>query len=236
VYLVWIDKLLKIEFLRQIPYFAELDAANPSLLELAKFAREEKYERGQLIFMEGEMCQGLYYLFEGQIRIFKSEPGGREQILRIVGAGETFNEVALLDGKSLPASAEALTNSIVWLIPTEAVLKLLDLEPKVARAIMMNLANQLRQLTDLVAEISLKQVTARIARLLLEQAQSSPILGIGISKNVTSQFTQQQMASMAGTVREMVGRALRTLQKAGAIKAYRGHIIILDQDKLKRFL
>jgi CRP-like cAMP-binding protein len=228
--------MIKPDLLRKISYFAGLEQAGDTLAQLAKLTLEEKYEKGQLLYLEGDRCRGLYYLVEGQVRIFKSSPEGRELTLQLVSPGQTFNEVAVLDGAPVPASAEATENSLLWLIPTEIVLKLLESEPAVARAIVNDLASRMRQLTMLVGELTLKQVTARVARILLSQVEQGSILGIGISNQLTTQMTQQQMAAMAGTVREMVGRALRTLQKAGAIEARRGYIIIKDAVKLQTFL
>ncbi len=228
--------MVKTEFLRRISYFAGLERAGDVLASLAKATLEERYERGKLLYLEGDAGRGLYYLVEGQVRMFKSSPDGRELTLELIGPGQTFNEVAVLDGAPTPTSAEALEASLVWLIPTEIVLHLLETEPTVARAVVNDLASRMRHLTMLVGELSLKQVTARVAKILLSQVEQGAILGVGISNQLTTQMTQQQMASMAGTVREMVGRALRTLQKSGAIEPRRGYIIIKDAAKLQTFL
>jgi CRP/FNR family transcriptional regulator len=222
----------KIEVLQQLPYFAILEQTNPALLALAETMFAEKYEPNQLLFLEGELCRGLYYLATGRVRIFKSEPNGREQVLRIAEAGTTFNEVPVFDGGLVAANAATLETSLVWVIPTEAILTLLAREPQISQMVIRTLATRLRYLTSLVGEISLKQVTARVARILLYQVEQEPILG----KAISNQLTQQQMAAMAGTVREMVGRALRTLQKSGAIEAKRGHISIKDVNKLRTFV
>lgn len=222
--------------LQTIPYFAELAADNPVLTVVARDMVEERYEANQVIFLESEPFRGLFYVVEGRVRIYKSEPSGREQVLNIVMPGATFNDVPLFDGKSVPANAAALEPSLVWIIPTATMRFVLDSEPQVAQAANRILAARLRQLTTLIGEISLKQVTARVAKILVSQVEQEAILGTGISTAITNQLTQQQMAAMAGTVREMVGRALRTLQKQGAIEARRGHIIITDMEKLRTFL
>ena len=220
---------------RLMPYFKDL--TDLSLLkEVAQAVKVESYERGQILFLEGDICRGLYYLASGQIRIFKSGAGGREQVLQLVNAGQTFNEVPVLDGESVPTSADALEPSLIWIVPTTLMLELIQREPLVARAILGDLASRLRYMTHLAGELSLKQVTARVAGILISQVEQEAILGIRISNKLTAQLTQQQMAAMAGTVREMVGRALRTLQKAGAIEPRRGHIIIKDVAKLQTFL
>lgn len=228
--------MLKTEALIQIPYLAPLRQNQQILTKIAKTLIEESYDAGQILFLEGEPCKGAYFLVQGRIRIFKSEPGGKEQVLRIIPPKATFNEVPVFDGGTTPASAEALEPSTVWILPCEVVVELMEQEPLVSRTIIKILATRLRQLTALVAEISLKQVTARVARLLLDYAEEEAVLGAGVSNQIVGQLTQQQMAAMAGTVRDMVGRSLRTIQKAGAIEAKRGYIIIKDSNKLRTFI
>jgi CRP/FNR family transcriptional regulator len=225
----------KLQLIQRIPYFAELDQHNRALIELASASREERYEKEQILFLEGEVCRGMYYLVSGQARIFKSGTGGREQILRIAGPGSVFNDVPVLDGGPNPASVDALEACAVLILPTAAVQRLLDHEPAVVRAIMMNLASKLRQLTTLVGDISLKQVTSRVAKILLNQVEEGNHLESGLTNQVTTQMTQQQMAAMAGTVREMVGRALKTLESSGAIETRRSQVIIKDANKLEDF-
>jgi CRP/FNR family transcriptional regulator len=226
--------LLEITQLQQIRYFSALPNTSTALKELAIRSTIEYFEAEQLLFLEGDSCRGLYYLAAGQVRLFKSGPDGREQVMQILKAGATFNETAVLDGGCLPTSAEAVEASEVWILPVQPFLTLLEAESGVARAVLYKFAREMRQLTELVAAISLKHVTARVARILLEQVEQDSILGVGISNAVTAQLTQQQLAAMVGTVREMVGRALRTLQKAGAIEARRGHIIIKDVRLLQK--
>ncbi|HEX2910270.1 MAG TPA: Crp/Fnr family transcriptional regulator [Chloroflexia bacterium] len=228
--------MLKIEFLRKLPYFAGLEPDHQALAKLAAATVEEHYERGQLLFLEGETCRGLYYVQEGRVRVFKSGPEGKEQNLRLAGPGMTFNDVPVLDGGPNPASADALEPCTVWIVPTSAVQQLLDDEPEIAKAVIKIFANRMRHLTALIGDISLRQVTGRVARILLSQVEEDAIPGIGISNMVSSQMTQAQIASTAGTVREMVGRALKSMENAGAIEAHRGHIIIKDSQKLHSFL
>ncbi len=225
----------KLQLLQRIPYFVGLDKGNRALVELAIASKQERYEKEQVLFLEGDVCQGMYYLLTGQVRIYKSEPGGREQVLRIAGPGSIFNDVPVLDGGPNPASANTLEVCSILILPTQAIQKLLDQEPTVVRAIMMNLASKLRHLTILVGDISLKQVTSRVAKILLNQLEEGEKLESGLTEQVTTQITQQQIAAMAGTVREMVGRALKTLEVAGAIEAQRGRIIIKDTARLQGF-
>lgn len=224
--------MLYLKLLQKIPYFAGLEPEGNALNKLLASTIEVEFEEKQLLFLEGEPCQGLYFLIEGQVRIFKSGSRGKEQNLHLVGPGTTFNDVPALDGGVNPASAQALEPGSVLIISSSLFRELFETESVIARCVALNYAARLRQMTTLAADISLKHVTARIANILLHQTTQSSFPGDDLSSEVAAQLTQQQMAAMAGTVREMVGRSLRSMESSGAIEARRGHILIKDKAKL----
>ncbi len=224
--------MLYLKLLQKIPYFAGLEPEGNALNKLLASTIEVEFEEKQLLFLEGEPCQGLYFLIEGQVRIFKSGSRGKEQNLHLVGPGTTFNDVPALDGGVNPASAQALEPGSVLIISSSLFRELFETESVIARCVALNYAARLRQMTTLAADISLKHVTARIANILLHQTTQSSFPGDDLSSEIAAQLTQQQMAAMAGTVREMVGRSLRSMESSGAIEARRGHILIKDKAKL----
>lgn len=226
--------MLKPDLLKNISYFAHLPSE--SLQELAGQSVRQNYHRQQLIFLENEKTSGLYYLESGRVRLFTGSASGKEQNLRIVRPGAVFNLVAALDKQPNSTSAAALEEITVWHLPAAFFSRLLDREPSVARPILSELAAEVRHLTVLVNDLSLRQVTARVAKLLLAQTESSSVPGIGLSNLVSAEITQQEIATSIGTVREMVGRVLATMKKEGAIQARRGQIIILDRQRLAKFL
>ena len=118
---------LKHELLRSIFYFSGLDEA--TLKALARVAVRRRYDAGQMIFVEGEPCAGLFIVESGRVKIFKLSPGGREQILHIFGAGEGFNDVAVLDGGSNPANVMALEPTSVLVIDRPSMVDLLERYP-----------------------------------------------------------------------------------------------------------
>ncbi len=205
------------------PYFKTLNDAE--LAQLARALVERSYEKDEVVFIEGEPCQGLYIVREGTVRIFKLSPEGREQILTYVQPTGSFNEVAVFDGGPNPANVSAVERTTVWILPRDAIIDLIKRRPDVALAIIQNLGIRLRHLVGLVEDLSLRQVSARLAKLLLETAsgQRRPL-------------TQQEMAARLGTVREMIGRSLRTLESRGFIKIERGRIVILDREGLEKML
>jgi CRP/FNR family transcriptional regulator len=218
--------------LRQVPYFADLDAAG--LARIEERLVERRYERGHAVFMEGGACQGLYVVRAGRVRIYKVSPEGREQVLMVAGAGETFNEVPNFDGGANPASAEALEPSVLYLLPKADLLSIVETEPVVARAIMRVFASHLRHLTVLVEDLSFRNVTSRVAKILLGQVQRAEAPGRAPVEAGArpARLTQQQMAAMAGTAREVVGRALKALEQQGIIRVERGRVVVVSPERL----
>lgn len=212
--------------LRQVPYFADLDEAGLSRIE--ERLVERRYERGKVVFMEGGPCQGLYVVRSGRLRIFKVSAEGREQVLMVAGPGETFNEVPNFDGGANPATAETLEPSVLYLLPKNDLLSIVETEPVVARAIMRVFASHLRHLTALVEDLSFRNVTSRVAKILLTQVQRT-----GADPDTRPpRLTQQQMAAMAGTAREVVGRALKALEQQGVIRVERGRVVVVSPERL----
>jgi len=207
--------------LRSVPYFAGLP--DEALAEVRRMAIGRSYDRGDIISLEGERCEGMYVVHAGRVRVFKTSPEGREQVLTVVGPGESFNDVPVFDHGPNPASAEALEPTTVCLLRRDDIEALLTRHPAFAAAVIKVFAARLRQLTGLVEDLSFKRVTGRVAKILLTQA-SQPQAG---------RLTQQQMAAMAGTAREVVGRALKALEQDGIIRMDRGRIVILDRRRLE---
>lgn len=215
------------EFLATIPYFADLKQAE--IDRLSKAAREHSFDRGELLFLEGEPCLGLYVVKNGQVRIFKTSPDGKEQVLTIARTGDTFNDVPIFDGGPNPASASALERSAVFIIPKEGILTLIGDCP-LAISILKGFARRLRHLTMLVEDLSFRRVVSRLAKILLASAVPADTAA------PPHRFTQQEMAAMVGTARDVVGRALRDLERQGAIKMEGRRIIVINSKKLREIV
>lgn len=217
--------------LAKLAYFAELDAEQRRNLS-AQTARQN-FDAGEVLFLEGEACAGLYIVVTGLVRIFKTSVGGKEQVLRYMGPGDSFNEVPVFDGGTNPASAVASEASEVLVLPRTAVMDLIERYPPLARTVVSVLGMRLRHLVMLVEDLSFRQVTGRVVRILLQP--SAPHEGVGAGTSQRARITQQEIAEMAGTSREVVARALRALEDAGAIEIHRGDIRIVDPAKLLAF-
>ncbi len=215
------------EFLRTLPYFSKL---RPDEVErLVKDTGERRFDRGDILFLEGELCPGLYVVKEGRIRIFKTSPDGKEQVLTVAGPGATFNDVPVFDGGPNPASAEALEPGSVYIVAKEAIVSLISSCP-MALSLLRGFAARLRQMTGLVEDLSFRKVVSRLAKVLLESVPASRAAA------PPPRLTQQEMAAMVGTARDVVGRALRDLEREGAIRIEGRQIIIANSKKLRDLL
>ncbi|HYK86989.1 MAG TPA: Crp/Fnr family transcriptional regulator [Ktedonobacteraceae bacterium] len=215
-----------VEVLRKISFFATLEQND--LQHVAAMTMERHYERGDIILLEGEKGGALHYVYSGRVKVFKTSPEGREQVLRLIAEGNTFNDVPALDGGENPASASAMEPSTVYVIRRADLQALIRSRPEVASAVVQTLANALRHLVTLVEDLSLRHVTARVAKLLLEQEET---LQLGEQKG--HRLTQQEMAAIVGTAREVVGRALKELEATGAIAVRQGRVVVLDREQLR---
>lgn len=215
-----------IEVVHQIPLFVTL--SRDELVHVSAMAIERHYERGDIILLEGEMGGALHYVQNGLVKVFKTSPEGKEQVLRLIGEGHTFNDVPVLDGGPNPASAEAMEASDVYIMRRVDLRELILTRPEVAEAVVQTLASALRHLVVLVEDLSLRHVTARVAKILLDQETIR-----GETSQQGYRLTQTEMAAMAGTAREVVGRALKVLEAAGAIKMRQGRVVVLNHERLR---
>ncbi|HEX5480450.1 MAG TPA: Crp/Fnr family transcriptional regulator [Dehalococcoidia bacterium] len=210
--------------LSNIPYFARLTPEQRT--NVLRSARHIHAAAGQTLFVDGEPCSGMYIVMQGLVKLFKTSADGKEQVVRHMSAGDTFNEVPVFDGSPNPVSAAAVEPSNLIVLSRETMLAALREYPAVAEAVVQVFASRLRHLVALVEDLSFRQVTARVARIVLQSV--SPHEGVGAGVGGRVRVTQREIAEMAGTSREVVARALKALEDAGAIDARRGEIQIVD--------
>jgi CRP/FNR family transcriptional regulator len=213
----------RIELLRSLPYFRPLDEG--TLASIATVTVRRLYQPDEVIFLEGEPCAGLFAVHSGHVKIYKVSPEGREQILTIIGPRDSFNDVAVFDGGPNPANAQAMDATEVCVIERPALVRLFDRYPKLAQAVVAVLAARCRMLVGMVEDLSLRSVTGRLAKLLLDQAAQG---------QDAVPLTRQQMAARLGTIREMVSRALRELEDEGLVSRDGRQIVIADRAALER--
>jgi len=218
----------KLNTLRKNPYFNELDDA--ALQEAAEFMHLREFERGEILFWEGEPCAGLHIIQQGSVKLYRLSPQGRQYIVRVLQEGETCNEVPVFDGGANPVNVEALEAARVWVIEPEVLRRLLISHPEFAQKVITNFSKNLRSLVRMVSEMAFYQVTHRLARLI------SQIPPDELSGESGSRLTQDQIAARLGTVREVVARSLRELERSGAIHVENRRIQVSDPEVLQQWV
>lgn len=209
--------------LRHIPVFA--GAAEEQLDALAGRAVLRRFLPGEVIFTEGEPSAGLWILGSGRVKAYKLSPDGDEYVLRIFGPGDTFNDLAALDGAPNAVSTSAITSATAWVIPAADFAAALEADHSLALAVIRGLVGRQRRLVAQVEDLALRPVTARLARFLLEQV-SDPTLA-------HPSVTRALIASHLATTSESISRSLRVLERAGAIRFDRHRIVIIDVAALR---
>ena len=216
-------------FLRSSPYFAELDSE--SLKVVQRCVRHASFSKNEIIFIEGEPAPKLYFVKSGRVKLYKTSDEGKEQVLRVIKGGDSFNEVSVFDGGPAPVSAEALEPTTVYHMNRADIFSILERHPTIALATVKVLAERLRHLTSVIEDLSFRHVTSRLAKLLLQYADHR---SAGTNSGLKERLTQQEMAAIIGTAREVVGRSLKALEKAGAIRIERHRIIICNTKLLEK--
>lgn len=193
------------------------------MADVARKVERCQFRPGEHIMYEGEQAPGLFFVRRGRVRLSRTAPDGREQVLAMVGAGENFNAVPLFDDRPNPSTARAMSPVHCLLLPRADLLELIRRHPDLALAALREMAGQLRDLVVLVEDLAFRSVRERMARQLIHEA------GEG-----TAVLTHQELAERTGTVREIAGRALRQLAQEGLVRLERGRVIVLDHAGLAK--
>jgi len=215
---------LRIKTLKGNPYFNDLPES--LLADIAAHTQLREYQRGEILLWEGDPCDGLHILEQGSAKIFRLSPQGRQYIVRILQEGDTFAEVPAFDGGMNPVNVEALETCRAWVIESDKLRVLVLAQPAFAQKILVNFGEMLRGMVRMVSEMAFYQVTHRLARLISElpdDAHRGP------------PWTQEQLAARLGTVREVVARSLKELERSGAIRIEDRRIHIADDGLLRQW-
>lgn len=188
------------------------------------------FASGTVLFVQDEPCAGVFIVVRGLVKIARVSPEGREQVLRYVTPGGSFNEVPVLDGGPNAATATAVEDTETLMISRAAMMALIAETPEFAASMVQSLAGRLRHLVELVEDLSFRHVSERVARVLLQAV--TPHVGVGAGADMRRRFSQREIAEMAGTSREVVARALKAIEASGAIAIDRGEITVVAPEKL----
>ena len=210
------------ELTQNIPYLAVLTEAQ--LEAVFQSAAARTFSTNEMIFLEGDRAAGLWLIEYGQVKIARINPDGDEYILHLLNAGDSFNDIAALENSINPANAMALSEVRCWMIPTDAIQHILETNPRAAKAAITMLTGRVHSLVQQLENLALYSVTARLARFLLQQAES-PVIEGGV--------TRMAIAAHLATTPETISRSLRSLEQNGAIRFNRHEIEIVRSDILR---
>jgi CRP-like cAMP-binding protein len=206
------------EELKRVEYFA---GCTPEEYDSLKdFITEEMVPKGGIFLFESEWSDYLYFVISGVVKVYKTSSDGKEQILHIVHEGESLNDVSTFDGGPNAASMLAMTPTSLYKMKKSDMQAILRNHPRIVMNVLKALASRVRRDSTLVSDLSFTQVTGRLAKVLLK-------LG-GEAADYWPKLTQQDLAAMIGTTREVVNRSLRVMEERGAIRLERHGVVVTN--------
>ena len=220
-----------VELLKSVALFADLEGEE--LERFSHVAVPRSFPAGTRVFHEGDSSDACYIVSDGNFRVTREHSDGRAITLATLGPGEIFGELAMLDGDSRSASAEALTDGELLALPANDVRSLLARHPEIALKLVAGLVRRLRAANVRLTKQSFQTVPSRVAGIL---AQLSREQGNGAGGEVTIRMNQTDLAQLAGTSRESVSRFLAELERAGVVRSGRGRVTVLDPPKLRNYI
>jgi CRP-like cAMP-binding protein len=225
--------------LSQFPILAGLDGQIQQAI--AERARERTYFAGQMIALAGESSQAVYLVAQGRLRSQRFSMEGREYVLHDLGPGECFNLASALDGGHNLSTVTATSDVVLYAISVADFRRILAQYPALSLALLSHLTRRVRHLSDAVEGLALYDVRIRLARCLLgytgrhnEGARASDDDASRRDWLCPSYLTQGELAAQIGTVRDVVGRTLRSFTREGLIRRERGRMVITDLAGLRR--
>lgn len=213
----------------QIPiendFFAGLDEMSLALLRRSLL--DKKILAGEAVIWEGDISQEMYIVKSGWLKVVKTSEKGREVILHLLRPGDIFNALAALVRFDNPATVIALDDSVLQSLSYGTMSSLLEQHPQFARQLLEKFAGRLQKMTELIGDLSLRSVEARLAELLINNAVDNVFIR-------QKWLTQSEMAALIGTVPDVLNRVLNHFVEEGYIELNRGHIKITNLRKLEK--
>jgi CRP-like cAMP-binding protein len=217
---------IDLEALKTIKYFVGLESSELELIKL--YMVRKTLEKGEILLVEGEWSDYLYFVISGMVKVYKSASNGKEQILRIATAGDSVNDVSTFDHRPSVASMIAMSDVTLYALCRNDLRILMHESSNLCLNIIQSLAGRVRHDSNLVEELSSYQVVTRLAKLLTgKYAGEETSVGLWLS--------QQNLAGMIGTSREVVNRSLKIMEKRGAIKLMPHRVVVVDKNILSEF-
>lgn len=218
------------ELLRALPLLAD-DLPPSDLRRLAGVVEERNAARGEAFFLAGQRAEGLFLLRSGEAKVVKRGVGGREQILYLVRPGRPIVEGLRLDGGAYPVDALAMRKASALLVRNEVLDELGERHPVVIKAMLNLRAHRADRMVELVGDLALRTVQARLASFLRSLSEARRLRGED-PLSFARELTTETVASRLGTVREEISRGLAQLERHGALEVAAESIQILDLVRL----
>ncbi len=218
------------DLLRKSPLFAGLK--DEDLRRIRSIAIPKKLVKKEVLFADGEEARGFYVILSGKVKLYKISSEGKEQILHIVAAPDAFAEAALFLGGTYPAFAEALTDTQLLFFPKRDFVQLIERNPQLSINMIVTLSQYLKRFTLLIEELSLKEVSSRMAKYLIDLSLKAAKEGKS-SNDVELDLSKTQLASKLGTISDTLSRTLAKMKAKRIIDVKRNRILILDRKGLE---
>ena len=219
------------DVLRQAPLFSGLDDDAAGALEASMSPLSLK--RGEVLFNEGDDGNQLYVVTEGKIKLGRTSPDGRENLLTIMGPSDMFGELSIFDPGPRTSTATTVTEVTVQSLSHEALTPVLSSHAEVALALLNQLAGRLRRTNEVVGDLVFSDVPGRVAKALLDLASRfGRKAEDGV--HVNHDLTQEELAQLVGASRETVNKALADFASRGWLRLEPRSVVILDLERLQR--
>ncbi len=209
--------------LREIPAFRNLSDEQIDILASIVIRRE--YAPGHFIFMEGDKANSLWFVFRGRVKIIKQSLNGRVQGLCLMNRGKCFGSCPLFDMERNPATAQALDNVTLFVLPEDSVEQMKTQNTQLVKALLHIYSERLEHLARVSEVLGSWTVADRINDCILTYARHN-------MDNPVVELTHEKLATLSGTVREVVTRHLSQLEKEGIVRTENGRVVILNMDAL----
>ena len=210
------------QHLSQVDLFKGLTVEQ--LEAIAQIISDKKFKKGQLIFSEGDEGVGFYLVISGRVKVYKLSPEGKEQIMHIFGPGQPFAEVPVFEGSRYPANAEAMERCKLFFFPKKAFISLIQENPSLSINMLASLSQRLKQFSNLIESLSLKEVPGRLASYLLYLSDRN-----GSIDEFQLDIAKSQLASLLGTIPETLSRIFAKMDSKKLVEINGPRITILNR-------
>jgi CRP/FNR family transcriptional regulator, dissimilatory nitrate respiration regulator len=214
--------------LAQVPLFEHLSPND--LVRIAAVVRRKRFGRGAMIFLQGQRADGIYVLLDGVVKLYRTSPDGRQQILHIVRPPNAFAEAAVFAGRTFPAHAAAVKPCECLFVPRDELLTLVQTYPELTMRLLASMSLRLQHFVRLIEDLSLREVSARLARYLLEESRRRG------RQRFQLPMSKGELSQQLGTTPETLSRTFARLRDQGLVDTSGKTVEVLQVDGLSAIL